>query len=70
VCIGAVIGFCNLGDIIEHLIGLEKKVTNEASESDPEKCPAKTMLVLFVKGLLSNYLFLMLSLHLLICLEN
>ena len=56
-CIGAVIGFCNLGDINEHLIGLEKKATNEESELDPGKCPAKTMLVLFVKGLLSKLAF-------------
>jgi len=43
-----------LGNIDEHLISLEKKVT---SELDPGKCPAKTKLVLFVKGLLSKLAF-------------
>jgi len=46
-----------LGDINEHLIVLEKKAANEESELDPGKCPAKTMLVLFVKGLLSKLAF-------------
>ena len=55
---GSIIGFCNLGDFNEHLIALEKQTRREDDNgSYTEKCPAKTMLVLFVKGLFSNLAF-------------
>lgn len=54
VFVGAIVGFCNLGDVTSHLIALEKQ---ERSESPCEEGLANSMLVLLVRGLFSNLLF-------------
>ena len=54
---GAIIGFCNLGDINSHLIALEKQYNKELSES-PHNELATSMLVFLVRGLFTNLSFL------------
>ena len=53
---GAIIGFCNLGDINSHLIALEKQYNKELSESSHNEL-ATSMLVFLVRGLFTSLSF-------------
>lgn len=53
-CVGAIIGFTNLGDINSHLSAFERSVEQCQADSDQ---PANSMLVLMVQGLFTKLSF-------------
>ena len=54
--IGAVIGFCNLGEVNDNLAKLEQATSDSADvKEDPQM--ARSMLVFLVRGLFSKLLF-------------
>ena len=56
---GEMIGFCNLGDVNEHLLQFERSLSEGDVTSDSENSPklAKTMMVFMVRGLFSKLQF-------------
>ena len=53
---GEMIGFCNLGDVNEHLLQFERSLSEIDDTSASENSPklAKTMMVFMVRGLFSK----------------
>ena len=53
---GEMIGFCNLGDVNEHLLQFERSLSESDDTSASENSP-KTMMVFMVRGLFSKLQF-------------
>ena len=55
---GALIGFANLGEINEHLLSFQHIIEGESdSDESEEQELAKTMFVIMVRGLITNFQF-------------
>ena len=54
---GDLVGYCDIGDINNHLVQLEKEYTNPGTCTGEHDTLAKTMMVLMVRGLFINFTF-------------
>ena len=54
---GDLVGYCDIGDINNHLIQLEKEYTHTNAGTAKHDTLAKTMMVLMVRGLFTNFTF-------------